>query len=294
MTAWQARVEVPQAAVDAVEAFFESLGDPCDPPAISSFALGIGDRWRVDAIFAEGIEPEDINRLIGKSLNPLAFSADALSFEPVATIDWVEESLKHHLPVRAGRYHVYGSHHEPPANTRHAILIDANVAFGTGQHETTLGCLRALDTLARCSTPGRILDVGTGTGILAIAAARTWKKPVLATDIDPEAVRVAAKNAAANGTTQWIDTLTAAGLDHPAIRRRRYDLVTANILAGPLRELAADLTGTLMPGGTLVLSGFLYWQEQAVLAAYRNRGLVLRQRFIEGDWVTLMLKKQRG
>ena len=292
MTVWQAGVEVPKAAVPAVEAFFESLAPEDNPPTISSFELGIGDRWKVDVIFPAPLSEEDLRAHITDNFNVLGFTADALSYEPVAAIDWVAEALKHHQTVHAGRYFVYGSHHQAPRAARYSIKVDANVAFGTGQHETTLGCLKALDGLAKRFAPEKILDVGCGTGILAIAAAKSWACPILATDIDPDAVRVTKDNTKANGEARQIRSLTAPGLDHAQIRARGpYDLITANILAGPLRQLAPDLARALAPGGMLVLSGFLRWQETSVFMAYRNRGLFRHRRIVEGDWVTLMLAR---
>jgi ribosomal protein L11 methyltransferase len=167
-----------------------------------------------------------------------------------------------------------------------SLEIDAGTAFGTGHHATTAGCLSLMDRLFKTKTPRRVLDFGCGTGVLAIAAARKLRGPVVAIDIDPEAVRVAGANAWRNGVGPLVRVQQGAD---PG--RDSYHLVVANILAGPLIRLAPRFAGALRPGGTLVLSGLVRGQQRAVLAAYRNRGLVLEARRIEQQWVTLALRR---
>jgi ribosomal protein L11 methyltransferase len=292
MTGWQVHVEAPRQAVPAIETLFAGLGDEDAPPVVMSFELDGGRLWGIDAVVERPVDAVDLGRRVAALLAGLGMDGT----EPVVTalppVDWVAEALKHHQPVRAGRFYVYGSHHRRPALGRHAIRIDAGMAFGTGQHATTAGCLRALDMLARRRPVRNPLDVGSGSGILAMAMAKAWPVRVLASDIDPEAVRVAAGNSRENGVGGRVRTVTASGLRHPAIRERApFDLIAANILAKPLVALAADLTGALAPGGVLVLSGFLRRQEAGVFAAYRNRGMRLLRRLPVGEWVTLALEK---
>ncbi len=174
---------------------------------------------------------------------------------------------------------------------RIGLRIDAATAFGTGEHATTRGCLLALDTLARRGPRHRVLDMGTGTGILAIAAAKTWRRPVLARDIDHEAVRIAGLNAARNGVGALVMARRSDGYLTRGIIDRRFDLVFANILARPLMRMAPRLSRALAPGGIAVLSGLLGRQERAVLAAHRAQRLVLRRRIADDGWHTLMMAK---
>ena len=291
--AWQVHVEAPRKAVPAIEVLFESLGTDEEPAVVMSFEIVDDQLWGIDVVVTEPVDEPGLTRLLNDVLVPAGFAPVSIEVNELAPVDWVAESLKHHQPVSAGRFYVHGSHHPKPALDRYAILIDAGMAFGTGQHETTAGCLRAIDTLARNGTIHKPLDVGSGSGILAMAMAKAWPCRVLASDIDPEAVTVAINNARDNGVGGRIDVVTATGMHHKLIRERGpYDLITANILAKPLVHLAADLTAALQPGGVLVLSGFLRQQEAGVFAAYRHRGMRLLRRFPVGQWVTLVLGKR--
>jgi len=208
-------------------------------------------------------------------------------------INWVQKSLEGLPPVRAGGFYVYGSHAtDPVPEGLIPIHIDAAQAFGTGHHETTTGCLEAIEALLRTSRPQRVIDVGTGTGVLAIALAKRLDSPILATDIDPIAVATTIDNAAANGVAAQIDALEATGLDHPEIAARApYDLIVANILAGPLTALAPGMGRIAAPGGTAILSGILDTQADAVRAAYEAAGFTLRDRLQRKEWTTLVLEK---
>ncbi|MEN3953141.1 50S ribosomal protein L11 methyltransferase [Iodidimonas sp. SYSU 1G8] len=293
MTAWQVHVEAPRKAVAALEALFSTLGGADEPPVVMSFEIVDDQLWGIDVVLDEPVDEAALAARVNDTLVRLGMDPAALEVTELAPVDWVAESLKHHQPVSAGRFYVYGSHHPKPALDRWSILIDAGMAFGTGQHETTAGCLRAIDMLARTGTARNPLDVGSGSGILAMAIAKAWPVKVLASDIDPEAVTVAIANARDNGVGGRMDVVTAVGLHHPVIRERGpYDLITANILAKPLIQLAGDLTRALEPGGVLVLSGFLKQQEAGVFAAYRHRGMRLLKRYLVGQWVTLVLGKR--
>jgi len=198
-------------------------------------------------------------------------------------------------PVVAGRFFVYGSHDSERVPEGCApLLIEASMAFGTGHHGTTLGCLRALDRLAGQGFVGRsVLDLGCGTAVLAMAAARIWPGVMLASDIDAVAVEVAEVNVAANGLSGRVRCVEAAGLDHPDLRAAApFDLVFANILKGPLVALGPAITESLVPGGRVILSGLLNEQAAEVIAVYSGLGNSLEDHAEIGDWSTLVMVRQ--
>jgi len=212
---------------------------------------------------------------------------------PMPQQDWVRQSLEGLAPVSAGRFFLHGSHDR---NRRRpggiALEIDAGTAFGTGHHGTTEGCLIALDRILKRRTPCAILDVGCGTGVLAIAAAKATGRPALASDIDPEAVRVTLTNASLNGVKPLIGSFVARGLSHPRIAGAgRYDLIFANILARPLVALSTGLARALKPGGDLILSGLTLEQMRWIEATYESRGLALAGRITRGNWATLVFTR---
>lgn len=213
--------------------------------------------------------------------------------EKLPARDWVRENQESFPPRRIGRYFVHGSHHRGhvPAGAI-GLLIDAATAFGTGEHASTEGCLRALDRLARRGRPRRILDLGTGTGILAIAAAKTFASDVLAADIDPGSVRVACENARRNGVARRVSACWSPGYRSRRVRvGRPYDLVLANILARPLALMARDLRRALAPSGVAVLAGLIDRQVAYVLAAHRAQRLSLVRRIAVNGWRTLVLRR---
>ncbi len=249
--------------------------------------------WRVTLYFQRAVDEASLRDLA--AIAGGATAAAALRFETIAAKDWVAESLVGLKPVAAGRFTVHGAHDRSvvPAN-RIGIEIEAALAFGTGHHGTTRGCLLALDrlckTLHRGEATPRILDLGTGTGILAIAAARALHRRVLATDIDAAAVRAARDNARLNRAGALVEVVKANGLNAPAIRAYTpFDLVFANILLEPLRRLASPLTNLVAPGGSLVLSGLLTPQANAALAAYH--AFRLERRIVLDGWTTLVLRR---
>ena len=215
--------------------------------------------------------------------------------EPIdPEVNWVARSLEGLAPVAAGGFYVYGSHHEGPVpRGLTPMRIDAALAFGTGHHETTTGCLEAIDMVLKRRRPRAMLDVGTGTGVLAIALAKRTRTAVLATDIDPVAVRTAAENAEFNGVGKLVYAIEATGLSHQTITRNApYDLIVANILAGPLVALAPAMARITERGTNVILSGILEHQARGVINAYGRQGMVLLQKLQRKDWSTLILEQR--
>lgn len=238
--------------------------------------------------------PPDLDAFAALAREALGGALD-FAVEPVdPSINWVAKSLEGLKPVVAGGFYIYGSHEAAPVPAGlTGIRIDAAEAFGTGHHETTTGCLTAIDMVLKRRKIRVPLDVGTGTGILAIALAKRLHTPVVASDIDPIAVRTTAQNAHDNGVSRFVIPVEATGLSHRVITRNApYDLVVANILAGPLQALAPGIGRIASRGGAVILSGILNTQAARVVAAYRAQGMVLRRRLAGREWTTLLLEKR--
>ncbi|WP_027057959.1 50S ribosomal protein L11 methyltransferase [Mesorhizobium loti] len=218
--------------------------------------------------------------------------AKPIGREALPDIDWVVHSLEGLKPVRAGRFFVHGGHDRRKRHSGElAIEIEAGLAFGTGHHGTTSGCLEMLEKVVRREHPRNALDLGTGSAVLAIAVAKLARIPVLATDIDPVAVRVAAANARLNHVKALIETVTAPGFHHPIFGKRApFDLIVANILARPLMRLAPQMAGHIALGGSIVLSGILERQRDAVISAYVGQNFRHVRTLHREGWVTIHLK----
>ncbi|WP_439817584.1 50S ribosomal protein L11 methyltransferase [Zavarzinia sp. CC-PAN008] len=280
MSLWRASVIVTTAQVNAAEA-----ACALDALAISTFEHG--PDWRVEALFED--EPSRDGLAAGLAAAGID-DVSSLEVGPVEARDWLAEAHEHAAPRRQSRFWIAEERGEPAPPGTLPIVVDAVHAFGTGRHGTTAGCLLALEDIARRRRIPRMLDLGCGSGILAIAGARLWHGHVVAVDIDPLSVAATARNARASGVR--LTCFAADGAAEYRLKAQRpFPLIVANILARPLVLLAPGIMQRLARGGTLVLSGLLVKQENQVLHAYREQGLVFRARRRIGDWSTLVLQR---
>jgi ribosomal protein L11 methyltransferase len=279
----------------SARAMTDVIGEIFDPAetAVAAFETEHGGPWLLEAYFAREPDESAIRDLVRPLVGP---EADRAIFSALEEQDWVKASLDGLDPVRAGRILVHGAHDRDRVRPNDlAIEIEAALAFGTGHHGTTRGCLLAFVDELKRGRPQRVLDVGAGTGILGFAAAKILKRPVVAGDIDSEAVRVARENARLNGIGSQMKLYVGPGVRSPlADRPGRFDLVFANILAKPLRLLAPDLARVAAPHGTLILSGLLARDVPGVLSAYAAQGWRLSRRYDLEGWAALVLKRRGG
>ncbi|CCG42977.1 50S ribosomal protein L11 methyltransferase [Magnetospirillum molischianum] len=289
---WRLRLTVTPETLAPFEAVFDLYAEAVTMFMEDRTGMSDGDcLW-----FLEGFSRTPPDRAVviaGLSAVAAANGIDVppLEIERVPGIDWVLANLRDFPPISAGRFFVHGSHWrgKPPQGSV-AIEIDAGTAFGSGEHATTRGCLLALDMLVRRRRRLRVLDLGAGSGILGIAAAKVWAPKVLCTDIDPPAVRVMAANADNNHVGARVRACVSDGYRNPLVARGApYDLVFSNILARPLCRFAPDLAAHLAPNGLAVLSGLLERQERRVMACHEAQGLRLKKRILVDGWATLVI-----
>ena len=275
---WKASVALTKGEAADVSAALELDGSA---QAVLIVEEPFTDKAMVEALYAEAPDAEYLSRIAGR----------AITVEPLPDQDWIRLSQQGLPPVRAGRFFVYGAH--DAGQVPHGVIpirIEAGLAFGTGHHETTALCLSVMSELSRERAFRKVLDLGTGTGLLAIGAAKLWKRTVLASDIDPVAVEVSRDNATANGMGPLVRAVVADGLANPLLSRAApFDLLIANILAGPLTKLAPDIVRVLAPGAVLVLSGLLTNQERLVMSFYRDLRFLAVRRM--GPWSALVFEK---
>jgi ribosomal protein L11 methyltransferase len=284
---------VDAGAADAARTLLDQLAEVFDASEAVVSAYDGSGGWTVAIHFNDAPNETAVRALVGLAAGPEA--ANALTFETLMAKDWVKASQEGLKPVEAGRFIVHSEHYRTSVRVnRIGIEIGTAFAFGTGHHGTTRGCLLALDHLLKARRPLRVLDVGTGTGVLAIAAARVLRRPVLASDIDRRAARVARENVRRNRAPS-VTVVHAAGLGMRQFRDRApFDLVLANILLSPLQRMATPMAQLLAPGARVVLSGLLTSQASAALATYRQQGLVLERRVVLDGWSTLVLRRGRN
>lgn len=293
--AWSARVIVTALHAEIFERAFEGLAG-----VVSLYEWDENVKpvlWAVEGMFDAAPPRAELTARVALSAAALGVTPPELVIAKVPAKDWLTETVASFPPLKAGRYYIHGDHIKgsfPSGAVR--LVINAATAFGSGQHASTMGCLLALHDIFKTRRATRHgmagLDMGCGTGILGMAAAKTLRAPVLCADIDPEAVRVTRYNAAKNGIGDLVPAFMSDGCGDRRLRRHGpYGFITANILARPLVGMAADLTALLAPGGHLVLAGFIRRDEAMVLNAYRAQGLKLDRRYRIAPWTTLVLRK---
>jgi ribosomal protein L11 methyltransferase len=284
----QARIEVPEEAAMRLADALEAALDP-SPVAVGLFERG-HDRFEVFAHYEAAPRREALLTLIAEAAGGAGIGP--LEIEALPPADWVSLSQGKRGKVAAGRFIVHGSHDRGQARHRLlAIEIDAGQAFGTAHHASTRGCLLALDDALKRRAPRQVVDIGTGTGVLAIAAAKALKRNVIASDNDKVAAATAADNARKNGVGSHLTLVTADGFGHPRLRRAKADLLFANLLERALYALAPQLRRHVEPGGVAVLSGLTETQARAIEARTRAHGFVLKKRIILEGWTTLVIAR---
>jgi ribosomal protein L11 methyltransferase len=286
MAGYKAQVRLPEQQAERLAGLYAQLLDPT--PAVSSSETP--DGWLLELYFDAEPPLAELRQVAAEYIgSPVA---EAITVEPLPDEDWVAVTQRGLHPIRAGRFLIHGSHDRERAKDEpYAIEIEAGQAFGTAHHGTTRGCLVMIDRLAKRGGVSRVLDLGTGSAVLAIAAAKCLSHRVLATDIDPVAVRVARENCERNGAKGRVRLQVAAGLSHPAIRcAAPFGVVTANILAKPLIQLAPAIRHAVADGGHLILSGLLDSQAREVTARYKALGFTLASRLFLDGWATLHLR----
>ncbi len=289
---WHLRLTLPAEALSAFEGVFETFAESVTMFMEDRSGISDGDcDWYLEGYSRTAPDKTALIAALSAVAAATGHEVPVLTLERLDNVDWVMENLRDFPPVSAGRFFVHGSHWQEglPASSI-PIRVDAGCAFGSGEHATTQGCLLALESLAKRRKIHRPLDLGSGSGILGIGMAKLWPVSVLATDIDPSAVKVANANAKLNGVGARFTAVLSDGYRHPILAQKApFDLIAANILAKPLMRMAKDLAAHLAPGGVAVLSGLLDWQESMVMATHRRQGLHLKQRLNIDGWATLII-----
>lgn len=292
---WMAELDVPSDLVAAAEEMIGDEGVAVTSHEVSRPGVAVSPDWRVQVLFDAPPDEALWRERLTAVADGLGLSEAVIRFGHLPAQDWVRHTNKLNAPIRAGRFFLHGAHDadaRPPGSL--SLLLDAGLAFGTGRAPSTYGCLQAIDDLCRVRPPRTMLDMGTGSGVLAMAAARAGVRQVLAADIDPVAVDVTRENVRLNGLRGRVAALVASRPDDPLLAASKpYDLVVANILAEPLCRMARGLAAMVAPGGHLILSGLLAREERMIVARYRVTGLQLKRRIPREGWHTLVFQRRR-
>ena len=306
MTSWKIELKVTQDLIPIVQEIIYGLGED-NFPTLSDFEIEVGDKTRfLEAFFIQKPDLDLFQARLVDILPSFDLASSEITLLEIKDKDWVTESQKLLQPVDAGLFFIYGSHDaDKIPDGKISLLVEAGQAFGTGQHETTHGCLLAIGDLASelsdDKSPKTALDLGCGSGLLALAMSRIWPITIVASDIDPIATDTTILNSEANQVPvvalnsgkPGIAALTSDGFEDNGLGQAGpYDIIVANILAKPLQDMAPDIVHNLAAGGTLVLSGLLDTQEDAVCGAYAKEGMELIRRYIRGEWHSLMLRRK--
>jgi ribosomal protein L11 methyltransferase len=291
ISGWTLVVEVPKEAVEIFDQAFSPIAI-----ATSSFETSDPSIWRLEAFSVDRPNETAVVGAVALAAELAGIPEPTVHASALPAIDWVSENQKSFQPIVAGGFFVHPTHYDGEIPTMAtALAIDAGPAFGTGSHGSTKGCLLALDKLSRRPPRGEILDLGCGSGILALAMARRWGRKVLAADIDPDAVATTRDNAQLNNASHLVRPVRSNGVKSGAVKRNGpYGIIVANILARPIIDMARDIKRVLRPGGTLILAGFTENQENSVRAAYQRRDYHLVRKEGSDGWTTLVLTRFGG
>lgn len=285
---WKIELSVPKTAAH----LFASALEPFSL-AISSFEVKGSEKWQLVSYSSGMPDIVKLKAMVAVSAAVADIGEPSVICEPLPEIDWLASNKASFKPSCIGSFYICPTHYEGPVpSNKKLVWLDAATAFGSGEHESTAGCLVVMSELARSLRPRRVLDLGCGSGILSMAAAKLWYTRILAVDIDSEALRVTKTNLRKNRVNAYVTVKEGDGLfGHHNCDAGPFDLIIANILAGPLIRMAANLTKQMCRPGLAVLSGMLSHQRSAILNCYRKHGLLLVKAYQTGNWVTLLLKK---
>lgn len=290
---WCVRYVVPYAQLEVLSAVAEDYAMAVTTSEIDPKGFDPAPFWRVEAYSEDEMDLDGLRADLSAACDSVGLDMPEMTQDFVTDRDWLAEVAASFKPMRLGRFFIYSSYglESPLPAGCWPIEINAATAFGSGEHETTSGCLLAFDSILKRGKPKRVMDMGAGSGILALAAARATHKRVFAVDIETESTRVSRLNARRNRLSPWFVAETGDGW-HGALARQNapYDLVFANILARPLCKMAKSLRRAVAPGGVIILSGLLVTQEPLVIAAHRQQGFILQRRIRRGDWATLVMR----
>ena len=286
---WEIILELPHSKyIEIFEAAFEEISI-----ATATFEIETTHHWRFTAYVPKEVSRGELEKKLQSAEANAGVASLVKIIRPVVDNDWVAEYQKDMRPIKVGSYYISGSHVSDPTPLGCvSVKIDAGLAFGTGSHETTQSCLEAMEEICGEEPPVNALDLGTGSGILAIALAKRYKVFVFASDQDPVAIRVARENAALNDVSKYIKFFKSDGFQNPKLLRNApFDLIIANIVSKPLIGLAEDIANATGTNGKVVLSGILTSQVEVVIDTFRDRGLLLIKKIIKADWETIVLKR---